>query len=111
MFYNKVYITQDDTERAKTELLYHIACTKQRREELVCCFFDIKNEKMILKVILECLKCLRNMKRDKKITVYVTNEDFQVESLQTEYLFNKYPELKTDDSLTTSEFPYVLIRL
>ena len=111
MLYNKVFITQDDIERAKTELLYHIACTKQKGEELICCVFDIKNERMVKKIFSECSKVLKKMKKDKKISLFLTADTFGGESVEREYLFNKHPEVKTDELLNSTESIYFLIRL
>ena len=111
MLYNKAYITQDDVERAKTELLYHIACTKQSGAELVCCFFKIENDKMLSKINSECLKCLKSMKQNKRISLYITSDSFSLETLETEYLFNKHPVLKSDENLNNPSTPYIRIRL
>ena len=111
MLYNKVFITQDDIERAKTELLYHIACTRQSGEELVCAVLDIKNEKMIKRIFSECIKLLKKMKKDKRISLFLSSETLGQESVEREYLFNKHPGVRTDELLNAEDAVFFLIRL
>ena len=111
MLYIKASITQDDTERAKTELLYQFACARQSGEELICCAFDIDNEKMLPKIYAECAKLLKKMKKEKRISLYLTHETFFGESVEAEYLFSKYPQLREDPFLKSVTKPYFLIRL
>ncbi len=111
MLYNKVYITQEDIERAKTELLYHLACARQRGEELVCCLIDIKDNKMVSKILSECSKLLKKMKKENKISVFLSNETFHLQNVEKEYLLNKYPEIQFDLLLSSQENAFLLVRL
>lgn len=111
MLYNITYITQEDIERAKTELLYSIACAKQSGVELLCCCIDIKNEKMISKIVTMATRVLKQMKQDGRISLFLNHETFLKKSVQTEYLFNKHPALQNDEFLNSSKMPYLFIRL
>lgn len=109
--YSKAFITQEDIERAKTELLYHLACARQSGEELLCVFININNDKIKRKVTSECLKVLKKIKKENKITLYLTNETFQLSSVERDYLLNKHPQIRDDDSLLLPENSYIIIRL
>ena len=109
--YIKSFITQDDIERAKTELLYAIACARQSGAELLCIFINTKSEKEKGKITTECLKILKRMKKENKITLYLTNETFLVPGVEREYLLNKHPDIGEDALLLSPDTTYIIIRL
>ena len=111
MIYSKVYITQEDVERAKTELLYHIACARQSNQELICCLIEVTDERIRKKILTECTKLLKKMKKENKLSLFLTSDAFHLESVETEYLFNKHPDVKSDVLLNSTNTPYIFIRL
>ena len=109
--YNKYQITQIEPKASETEAYYHIACARERGEELVCLCFGYSDEKALLKVYQNTLKILKNYKRSGKISLYIPYDSFCDATTETKYLFNKYPHLEGDSFLTNPDFPFVLVRL
>ena len=109
--YNKYQITQLDIRAAQTEAFYHIACSRERGEELVCLCLSYSDEKVLARVCAGLMKALRAYKRAGKLSLIIAYDAIRENTTETKYLFNKYPSLEEDDFLLSGTTPYILVRL
>lgn len=82
-----------DKNELTSRLLFDIATARNSGYPLAK--FILNNEKgeNLQKALL---KALRAIKKKGKITFFVSSLDFPASSTEVEYLFNKFPELKTE---------------
>ena len=109
--YKKYQITQIEPKASETEAYYHIACARERGEELVCLCFSYSDEKSLGRVFQNTLKILKSYKRAGKITLFIPSEALCESTTETKYLFNKYPDLENDPFLFNPDLPFILVRL
>ena len=109
--YNKYLITQLEPKAAETEAYYHMACARERGEELVCLCFSYSDEKALMRVFTNTLKILKSYKKAGKITLYIPYNAITESTTETKYLFNKYPALENDTYLFYPDSPFILVRL
>ena len=109
--YNKYQITQLDPRSALTEVFYHIACSRERGEELVCLRYTYSDEKALRRVLLNTLKALKEYRREGKISLFISYDTLFDNTTEAKYLFNKYPPLEEDLFLKNPDVPFILVRL
>ena len=102
------YLTSDlngiEKKELASRLLFDIATARNSGYPLIK-FILIESEKNKK----DLASALRALKKKGKITFFVSSLDFSQESTETEYLFNKFPELKAESSNDKSTVYFVKI--
>lgn len=88
----KIELAGTDLESLRTELLYLLASSKVSGFEIVELVLYENN----LKSMNNLKKLLKEKKKEGKIQLFVSEEDFKNETTEVVYLLNKYPNIVTD---------------
>ena len=78
----------------ETEIKFHIASARITKPDLVEIYFDENCLSIKDKRISAIESILKEQKKSRKIQLFVATANLLNQSTETEYLFNKYPDLQ-----------------
>ena len=94
-----------------TEIRYAIASARAADHNLIRFHFCYEDERIQKQALRRARAVLKEEKRRGKIILFLFSPDFGGESMEMEYLRNKYPTIEEDASLIAAPVPYALVRI
>lgn len=111
MTYTEHQVSPKQIEGVDTELLYAIATARASGSTLVCLRFCYDDERLQKQAVRRARAALKDEKQRGRIILFLFSYDFGRDSMEMEYLRNKYPTLEQDDSMHDLTHPYVLVHI
>lgn len=102
---NSFNLTKTNASILETDILFAIASTRAREIELL--ELNISDEGFT-KIYESSVKILKKLKKQGKIQIYISSEEFFGTSKEAMYLKNKYPEL---DEVCEGKAQKILIKI
>ena len=97
MNYNTFVLKNPAENILATEIMFNIASERaNRRELLFLSVFPELTERDKARLILNAVKLLRRMKKQGKIQLFVTPEDYSESTTEAKYMQNKYPDIEPE---------------
>ena len=95
MNYNTFVLKNPGENALTTDILFYVASERANRKELL--FLSVSPElaeRDRSRLILNAVKLLRRMKKQGKIQLFVTPEDYSESTTEAKYMQNKYPDIE-----------------
>ncbi len=97
MNYNTFVLKNPIENTLATEIMFNVASERANRKELLfLSVFSELTERDRSRLILNAAKLLRRMKKQGKIQLFVTPEDYSKSTTEAKYMQNKYPDIEPD---------------
>lgn len=96
MNYNTFVLKNPVQNILATEIMFNVASERANRNELL--FLSVSPEltdRDRTRLILNASKLLRKMKKQGKIQLFVTQDDYSESTTEAKYMKNKYPDIKS----------------
>ena len=103
MEYSTYVINPGTPDALTTEVMFNIATERAADQKLIK--FDIApthNDEAVKKTLLAVSKILKKLKKQGRIELFATPDDFIQSTTEAKYVHNKYPELDTNTDNSVS---------
>ena len=108
----KLLIECELSQPLETALMFNIATERVNGTELIAFNLvmpqDEKNEKKLINVAHRLLK---KMKAERKIQFYATEQSFESNTTEAQFLYNKYPEIFENRETAESGCAVIYVKL
>lgn len=96
MNYNTFVLKNPAEDILTTEIMFSVASERANRNELLfLSVFPELTERDSARLIANTAKLLRRMKKQGKIQLFVTPDDYSELTTEAKYMQNKYPDIET----------------
>ena len=85
-------ITANNEKTAKTEIMFGIASAKAMKKDLIKLYINSEIGTSLI------LRILKSAKKSEKIKLYTKSDELFGETMEAEYLKNKFPELLSEEN-------------
>ena len=115
MSYKEINLRSNGTDTVATEIMYEIAAARADGVELVRFNIsigeDTEESSEMKKIVSSATRLLKNMKQKGSIQFIATPDSFKSGSMESSFLYNKYPELFENSDIRAEDKNYIFVKL
>ena len=115
MSYKEINIRSQSADAAVTEIMYEIAACRADAVELIRFNISYASSEGTMnegkKIFSHAIRTLKNMKQKGSVQFIATEVDFATESTESNFLYNKYPEIFNSTPVARENEEYIYVKI